>query len=203
MSLKNTVKSKNKKTQKNHSRKSHKTGWIQITIQGSPYERGYSHGKQLRHLFPRIKTILPFLIETQLEMDVSTYYNIVLTKIKPQIKRHYPEFFKELHGIADGSHTKLDFIVAWNAFLSMYSYHKATKDHTKDESRCSAFIACGKHTKTGKIVMAHNTHSEYVSATLGNIVLTIVPEKGNTIKMQTYPGFIASGTDWFLCNNGI
>jgi hypothetical protein len=176
------------------------TGWIQITIQGSPYERGYAHGKQLRHLFPRIKAILPFLIENQLEMEIHEYYNTVLTKIKPQIKRHYPEFFREMHGIADGSHTKLDVVIAWNAFLSMYSFYK---DQTKDDSRCSAFIACGKHTKTGKIVMAHNTHSEYVSASLCNIVLTIIPEKGNTIKMQTYPGYIASGTDWFLCNNGI
>ena len=202
MSLKNIVKS-NKKTRKIHQIKSHKNGWIQITIQGSPYERGYSHGKQLHHLFTRIKTILPFLIENELEMDIHEYYNIVLTKIKPQIKRLYPEFFSEMHGIADGSNTKLDFIVAWNAFLSMYSYHKVPKDRTKDASRCSAFIACGKHTKTGKIVMAHNTHSEYVSASLCNIILTIIPEKGNTIKMQTYPGFIASGTDWFLCNNGI
>lgn len=203
MSLKNKSKSGQQKTQKNRSRKSHNNGWIHITIQGSPYDRGYSHGKQLRHIFPRIKTILPFLIENQLEMDVSTYYRIVLTKIKPQIKRHYPEFFREMHGIADGSNTKLDFVIAWNTLLSMYSFYKATKDHTKDASRCSAFIACGKHTKNGKIVMAHNTHSEYASASLCNIVLTIIPEKGNTIKMQTYPGFIASGTDWFLCNNGI
>lgn len=198
MTSKKTLLSHNK-TVKNRK----KTGWIHITIQGSPYDRGYSHGKQLCHLFPRIKTILPFLIKNQLEMDVHEYYSIVLTKIKPQIKRLYPEFFSEMHGIADGSNTKLDFIIAWNALLSMYSYYKATKDPTKDASRCSAFIACGKHTKNGKIVMAHNTHSEYVSATLGNVVLTIIPEKGNTIKMQTYPGFIASGTDWFLCNNGI
>ena len=58
--------------------------------------------------------------------------------------------------------------------------------------------------------MAHNTHSDFVSATTFNVVLEIDPQgqrdekkKSKKIKMQTAPGFIASGSDWFMCESGI
>jgi hypothetical protein len=59
--------------------------------------------------------------------------------------------------------------------------------------------------------MAHNTHSDFVSATTFNVVLEIDPhsvinnekKKSKKIKMQTAPGFIASGSDWFMCGSGI
>jgi hypothetical protein len=90
------------------------------------------------------------------------------------------------------------------------SEHKNKKKHS-EEGRCSAFIAVGDATETGEIVMAHNTHSDFVSATTFNIILEIDPEvqrddnkkNGKKIKMQTAPGFIASGSDFFLCGSGI
>jgi hypothetical protein len=184
---------------KNTTRKNTPTGWIHITISGTPYERGYQHGKRLAHVFPRVKTILVFIVKEELDISYHTYESTTTKLVKPQIKRYYPEFFEEMRGIAKGSKTTIDFIIAWNSLLSMYSYY--TKKQTPQ--RCSAFIACGQYTKNGDIVMAHNTHSDYATAPLGNIILTIIPEKGHTIKMQTYPGFIASGTDWFLTSAGI
>jgi len=186
--------SKTNKTRRHSSLK-----WIHLIISGSPYDRGYQHGKQVAHLFPRIKTIISFLVKEHFKISYHAYETTTTKIIKPQIKHLYPEFFEEIRGIAKGSHTSIDFIIAWNSLLSMYSYYK----QTQTPQRCSAFIACGQYTKTGEIVMAHNTHSDYATAPLGNIILTIIPEKGHTIKMQTYPGFIASGTDWFLTTAGI
>ena len=189
----------NKHIHKNKTRKNAPTGWIHITISGTPYDRGYQHGKRLAHLFPRIKPILAFIIKEELDISYKNYEKTTTKVVKPQIKRLYPECFEEMRGIAKGSNTSIDFIIAWNSILSMYSYYK----QARIPQRCSAFIACGQYTKNGDIVMAHNTHSDYATAPLGNIILTIVPEKGHTIKMQTYPGFIASGTDWFLTTAGI
>ena len=69
--------------------------------------------------------------------------------------------------------------------------------------RCSAFIATGNSTQDGKIVMGHNTRTYLGYAHLQNIQLYITPEKGIPFVMQTSPGYIASGMDWFICKSGI
>jgi hypothetical protein len=68
---------------------------------------------------------------------------------------------------------------------------------------CSAFIAIGDATENNDIIMAHTTHSDFVSAKTLNIIMEIIPEKGNKFKMQTSPGLICSSSDWFVCDNGI
>lgn len=51
--------------------------------------------------------------------------------------------------------------------------------------------------------MAHNTHSDFVSASTQNIIQYMTPSTGIPFVMQCAPGFIASGTDWFIASNGM
>jgi hypothetical protein len=76
-------------------------------------------------------------------------------------------------------------------------------EYSKKSKRCSAFIACGNATKNGDVIMAHNTHAEFVIGNMMNVVMTIVPSSCQKIIMQTAAGYIASGSDWFICENGI
>jgi hypothetical protein len=201
----------------NGKRFAKKNGWIRIQIFGNAFERGFAHGILLSKELSDIRErILPFLVKTFFHRSYEIYEKNVREKITPIIQSHYPEFFEELQGIASGalagSKSKvpltLDFIVAWNAFLSMpgtyeHRRHKKTGKAGKAGERCSAFIAIGDATEKGDIIMAHNTHSDFVSAHTQNIIIEIIPENGQKIKMQAAPGFIASGSDWFLCENGI
>lgn len=201
----------NNKTHKNkHSQTSHRkingkiinrnnNGWLILEIYGNPYERGYAHGVLLYKELENIKHILPFLIKTQLKVNYKQYVNDCKRIIKPIIKEKYPEFYEEMKGIADGSRIlNLDEIIAWNSFLSMYSYYTDNNPY-----KCSAFIATGNATQDGKIVMAHNTHCNFIEGQIQNIILYIYPDNGNSFVMQTAPGYIASGTDWFVCSTGI
>jgi hypothetical protein len=179
-----------------------KQGWIQITISGEPYERGFQHGHLLADQFSHIRKVLSFEVKTFFKKNLKDYIRDCTTLITPNIKKHYPEFFEEIRGIAAGAKVPIDFIVAWNSLLSMSNYYR--NDKLKDSgARCSAFIACGNATKSGDVVMAHNTHSDYASGPLGNIIMRVIPTTGHSFIMQTYAGYIASGTDWFLCTSGI
>jgi hypothetical protein len=71
------------------------------------------------------------------------------------------------------------------------------------KDRCSSFIATGKHTKDGKIVLAHNTFDEFLSAQHANVILNIKPDKGHNIIMQTMPGWIWSGSDFYVSSSGL
>ena len=67
---------------------------------------------------------------------------------------------------------------------------------------CSSFIATGSWTNDGGIVLGHNTMTWYVEADC-NIILEIVPGKGHRILMQGVPGWIHSGTDFFITDAGL
>ena len=192
-------------------------GWKVVSIQGTPHERGFAHGYLLYQELKNVVKKFPFIVRNELYVSYKKYLSICQRTIEPIVKSHYPEFYQELQGIADGSTyagypITIHVLVAWNAFMSMYEYINNPPNRTKSQKggaeqtrpgHCSAFIATGKATKDGKIVMAHTTHSDLVSGSLFNIILKIIPEKGNTFCMQTAPGCIASGTDWFISDTGI
>jgi hypothetical protein len=129
----------------------------------------------------------------------------------PIIKKNFPEFYEEMVGFANGCQIQkvdftLDDVITWNNFITITEYWfphiKPSKYKNKD--RCSAFMAVGGNwTNDGKIVMAHNTFSEFLDGQLCNYVLDIQPEQGNRILMTTFPGWIWSGTDFFVTSSGI
>ena len=182
-----------------------KNGWIILSIRGEPYDRGYSHGSRLASHFKQVDKVFKYIVVDHFHATFDEYLETCSRLISPVVMNSYPEFYEEIRGISEGIMSKqsaipvnVHYLIAWNAVLSMYSYYG--NNHVQ---RCCAFIATGDATSDGKIVMAHNTHSDYASAVLGNIVLHVHPTKGRAFRMQTYPGYIASGTDWFLCSSGI
>ena len=121
----------------------------------------------------------------------------------------------------------LDTIIVWNCYLmidSMFpsiselvinnSILKKKYSHIYDEKafinnpksrlveRCSAFIAVGDHTSDGKIVCAHNSFSNFIDTQYSNVIMYVYPDKGNAFVMQTSPGYIWSGTDFYISSNG-
>jgi hypothetical protein len=119
------------------------------------------------------------------------------------------EWKEELEGMVEGALSNgviltVEFLFSWNMYLGMSEYLESSDTLAVHKSEhCSAFIATGDATKDGKIVMAHNTHCEFMWANFSNIVQHVKPEKGNSFIMQTAPGLICSSTDWFLCSSGI
>jgi hypothetical protein len=97
----------------------------------------------------------------------------------------------------------LNELIAWNMYLSMDEI--LNKSLVKETQRCSAFIATGSKTVDGKILMAHNTHCDYASGFISNIVMHVKPSAPNTFPfvMQTLPGLVCSSTDWFISESGI
>jgi hypothetical protein len=188
-------------------------GWKIIEIHGDPYERGFAHGYLLHQEITTVLKKLPFAVNHEIEVSYRKYLATCKRIISPIIKQKSPEIYQELCGISRGAQMagqeiSVHTLIAWNAFMSMYNYFhydvtslQSTKK--RKSQRCSAFIATGKATKNGKIVMAHNSHSDLVSGSLFNIIMYLTPKQGFPFCMQTAPGYVASGTDWFLSESGM
>ena len=195
---------------------SRKEGWIVLKIYGEAYERGFAHGYLLKNDLQRVMYLLPFLVKTNLKVGMTTYLDTCKMEISPIVENSFNEFFKEIEGISAGAKANgliitVDYLIAWNSYLSLYGYFVKKKTHTTKHGKhknepmghCSAFIATGNATENGEIVMTHSTHCDLVSASLFNIALYVKPKDGFEFCIQTCAGFIASGSDFFVSSSGI
>ena len=193
----------NKKTKKNNSSLE---GWITVKVSGSYYEMGYQHGQILRKQIEKARDVMKYLVKKYYKTSLNEYVSKCISFVKETDE--WKNIFDELRGIRDGcsSAMSLNELIAWNMYLSMEEvYGSITGLNTGSVERCSAFIATGSKTVDGKILMAHNTHCDYASGFISNIVMHMVPSAPGTYPfvMQTLPGLVCSSTDWFISETGI
>ena len=188
-----------------------KQGWVYLHIEGQPHERGFQHGYLLAKEIAEAIRITRCEWEHDTAMDWPWLVAKVKTLFVPKIDA---ENLAEIDGIAEGmsaagSPTTREEIVAYNGAGELASYWWPTvKDKvdvkTPEQPRqsCSALIATGSMTADGQIVLGHNTMFPYAE-TFWNLVIDIQPAKGHRILMQSAPGMIQSGTDFFITDAGL
>src|SRR5439155_8929495 len=71
------------------------------------------------------------------------------------------------------------------------------------ESHCSAFAATGPATADGQVVIGHITMWNLFHAYHYNVWLDVKPARGHRVLMQSYPGGIMSGLDYYLNDAGL
>ena len=80
-------------------------------------------------------------------------------------------------------------------------YSDPRRNSAKDH--CSAFAATGPATRDGKMVIGHVTWWPLTLAEQTNVMLDIKPATGHRMLIQSYPGGIESGTDWYQNDAGV
>jgi hypothetical protein len=188
-----------------------RAGWVYLHIEGTPRQRGFQHGYLLaKEIAQGIKAT-----RTDWEYESATKWSWLLEKASAMFARKIDkENLAELDGIVEGMRaagvpSSRAEIIAYNGYLELDWYWwpeelkkiKEGKVNPAHQS-CSAFIATGSITADGGIVLGHNTMNSYYFP-LPNVIIDIVPEKGHRILMQTFPGWISSGTDFFITDAGL
>ncbi len=204
-------------------------GWIYLHIEGKPYDRGYQHGYLMAKEIPEYLTRCAIILGGKADEQT---WNAYRTTADALFLRGFDrEILEEMRGIADGANAggakflgrKLDLvdIVLANTTVEMgelasamhmtptgiegthfnlppyVSKNGAPADH------CSAFAATGPATRDGKMVIGHVTWWPQTLAEQTNVMLDIKPEAGHRMLIQSYPGGIESGTDWYQNDAGI
>jgi hypothetical protein len=204
-------------------------GWIVLHIEGEPYERGYQHG---RLMASEVAGHLRCLAATQNSKAPADGWKQVRTLVNALFVRRYEkEYLEEMKGIAEGATAAgakifdkpvdLVDIVALNSWPEIETLPYAL-DATatgleairfpKQELRsmppvkpmhCSAFAATGPATADGKIVFGHITMFSLYASSYYNVWLDVKPDKGHRVFMQSYPGGIQSGMDYYFNDAGL
>jgi len=188
-----------------------KAGWVYLHIEGSPQERGFQHGYLLA------KEIDAGIRATRVDWEykTATEWTWLLKKTTAMFEKKIDkENLVELDGIVEGMQaagitSSRSEIIAYNGYIELAGYWwpqelKKIKDGKEkfDKQSCSAFIATGSMTADSGIVLGHNTMGSYQDP-LPNVVIDIQPEHGHRLLMQTWAGWIHSGTDFFITDAGL
>jgi hypothetical protein len=207
-----------------------KAGWIYLHIEGEPYDRGYQHGylmaREIEQYIDRCAAQLDPKSKTRAWDNGRTSANALF------LRGFDKEILGEMKGIADGAAAAgakyngrpvdLIDVVTLNTITELGELNSAMpmtptgleglgfrapriapEPTGGSNDRCSAFAACGKATKDGKMVIGHVTWWPLTLAEQTNIMLDVQPTTGHRVLMQSYPGGIQSGTDWYQNDLGV
>lgn len=191
-----------------------KGGWTYVHLEGSPADIGFQHGYLLAPEIADALAAIKLYDTHQSQRDWDFYRTTAQQVLWPHID---PEYQQELQGITDGvkAHgVDLDLydIVALNAFEEVMDYYlpwlnkqqkSAKNPKLAAPGNCSAFIATGSMTKDHEIVIAHNNWTSYLAGERWVVIFDIVPERGNRILMDGFPGVITSDDDFGVNSAGM
>src|SRR6202166_1560280 len=189
-------------------------GWTYVHLEGSSSEIGFQHGFLLAPEIADALDAIKLFDTHQTQRDWEFFRKTAREVLWPHIDLEYQQ---ELQGIADGvkAHgVDLDVydIVALNAFEEVPDYYvpwlnkreKAVKaPKLAAPGNCSACIATGGYTKDHQIVIAHNNWTSYLAGERWVIIFDILPQNGQRILMDGFPGVITSDDDFGVNAAGI
>jgi hypothetical protein len=205
-------------------------GWIYVHIEGKPYERGYQHGHLMAKEIPQYMERCAAELDPK---NKNKSWNLARTTASALFLRGFDrEILEEMKGIADGASDAgarwegrpidlTDMLVVNTTVelgdlssalavtpnglegLRMVAPNYVNRKRGAALDHCSSFAATGSATRDGRMVIGHTTWWPLTLAEQTNVMLDIKPADGHRILMQSYPGGIESGTDWYQNDAGI
>ena len=204
-------------------------GWIVLHIEGEPYQRGCQHGRLMAEEIAAHVRCFAAVRSPKAPADGWKATRTLVDALF--LRRYHKEYLEEMKGIADGASAAgarfegrpldlLDIVTvnSWSevetldhALAAMPTGLEALRfpqegPQAKAEPKpmhCSAFAANGKATRDGKIVFGHITMFSLYPSGFYNVWLDVKPARGHRVFMQTYPGGIQSGLDYYFNDAGL
>jgi hypothetical protein len=206
-------------------------GWIVLHVEGEPYERGYQHGRLLAPEIAGYVRCFAALQSPKAPADGWKLTRTLVDSLF--VRRYDKEYLEEMKGIAAGASDAgarfngrpLDLVdvVALNSWAEVETLNSALvatpnglegmrfpdaqlqAAPAPKPMHCSAFAATGPATADGKIVFGHITMFGLYPSNFFNVWLDVKPARGqgHRVLMQSYPGGIQSGFDYYLNDGGL
>lgn len=193
------------------ARRHDKHGWVYLHIEGPPRERGFQHGYLLAKEISQSLHATKEVWQYESGMDWPWLVEKSKTILGPGVDA---ENLAEIDGMVEGLRiagvdTSRHELVAYNGIIELSAYwwpkekeKLQTDSPSPSKQSCSAFVATGSATADGGVVLGHNTMGGYADS-CWNVILDVQPAKGHRILMQSGPGWIHSGTDFFITDAGL
>jgi hypothetical protein len=208
-------------------------GWIYVHVEGEPYERGKQFGELVSGEIVRYMEKLGIQRDkTDAAKGWGHLRLLTDTVFLRKYDAEYLEEMKGIADGANkagvkfkdgGKDRELDLldIVALNSAVDAGQLEEANRatatplsgrtflkaeDETERAGKgdhCSSFVATKSATKDGRAIIGQIFMWNGYTGVHWDVVLDVQPTKGHRFVMQTFPGGIHSGADWFINDAGI
>jgi hypothetical protein len=208
-------------------------GWIYLHIEGEPYERGYQHGYLMSREIPEYMARCASDLGTNeagwgsLRTQANALFLRGFDREILEEMRGIADGASDAGARWQGRRIDLVDVVVANITVelgelrsamnvtptglenlkftppSYFDKKRDVPDNVPFGDRCSAFAATGPATRDGKMVIGHVTWWPLTLAEQTNVMLDVKPARGHRVLMQSYPGGIESGTDWYQNDAGL
>ncbi|HSQ34496.1 MAG TPA: C45 family autoproteolytic acyltransferase/hydrolase, partial [Candidatus Binatia bacterium] len=205
-------------------------GWIFLHVEGKPYTRGFQHGYLLAD---ETAAYMEKLAVLQDSADPKQGWSQLRLLTDALLLRQYEEeYLLEMRGMADGMNARhaamkhksgpielLDIVTVNSAIdlgqlagaltrtatpLSGRDFPPAGEDLIPDRlHKCSALLANRSATIDGGLIFFQMFMWNGYTGVDFRVICDLIPEKGQRLVYQTFPGGIHSGTDFYLNQAGI
>lgn len=204
-------------------------GWTFVHIEGEPYTRGCQFGELMAEDITRFLDKLAVSMDGK---NPEHAWDQARGQTDALFLRKYdPEFLEEMKGIADGAAAKgatfkgrkidvLDIVTA-NSGIDLDYVQSALRvtpnaltgrtftrmdeqaAGAPERDKCSSFVATKSATTDGRPVMIQMFMWGAYTGLEWNVIVDVVPTKGQRLVYQTFPGGISSGADWYMNGAGM
>ncbi len=175
-----------------------------VKIEGSnPYERGYSHGKQLKEQIHEMMTLSQNTVSnSNMNIDsLKSFGELILRtpEVMDPINRYTPWLLDEIKGIADAAEVDFESLLAFQALHLQYVINNSNSasspenNHKDSQSRNSQCTVVGGYQmpQTGTI-LAQNLDQVAIWDGYQILFHIIEPENDLEIMNVAYPGFVGT-----------
>ncbi|MGH9535890.1 MAG: C45 family autoproteolytic acyltransferase/hydrolase [Terriglobales bacterium] len=207
-----------------------RNGWIYVHLEGTPRQLGYQNGYWLAPEIEKALASERVTMPRDAHKSWSWLRRAAMRVFWPHVPRQYQQ---ELQGIAAGlrargSRADLADVLVLNSFQELPDYYvpwydahhaappatsaaagpararrRAVWSRFRIGAKCSAFVATGRYTQGGQVVMGHNNWGNYDHGQYWNIIYDIAPSHGLHILMDGFPGVITSDDDFGINSAGL
>ncbi len=204
-------------------------GWIFVHIEGKPFQRGYQYGFLLAEEI--VSYIKKLAYEEDQDDPARGWEQLRRFTDAVMLRKYDEEYLTEMKGIAAGAAKNgaqyqgeplaLIDIVTLNSVIDIGQLDSALRRTSHPlsgrnflkaedelniplkEHRCSGFVANGPASKNGEVVFGQIFMWSGYTGVHWNVICDVIPEKGNRLVYETFPGGIHSGADFYLNSSGI
>jgi hypothetical protein len=190
-------------------------GWRTARLTGAPERIGFQHGYWFAEEIAEVVATMHATVRNDTGRPWEFFRDAARRIFWPQVP---DELRAELLGMvagvrAHGQAVDLWDLVAENAYFEISWYYipslkraEAARGRTVRRvppGACSAFIATGSATATGRVVIAHSAWVSYWLGRHWNLLLDLAPTRGHRFVMDALPGLVHSGSDFYLSDAGL
>jgi hypothetical protein len=116
-------------------------GFVYVSVWGEAFERGRAYGELIREDMKEVMSTIEHITYEDYGVEWSLFEDACRKYYCDKIRDHFPEFYREMEGFAEGAQMEVVSVIAWNNYFTLT---ESWWGHMPDEDQAKVFGEAGR-----------------------------------------------------------